>query len=203
VLSTRALAGFLGLSVMLLAAGNNKAAKARRPDSAQAPKAEEPQPPPEDRLGMTPAIACESIAGYEQYVPLAEAALTKDDKLLLYYRPLHYTIVQTGSKFQTHLVQDVRVRKRGDKKVVWSKEKLVDETNEKPEPPTLLCHFNKIALKGLTPGEYDLDIILHDLNSKGPPAEQTFRFKVKPSAPPPAPDAKAEGKTAEEPSARR
>jgi len=202
VLIARDWALALGVLVALLMPGDGKTT-GDPPARPQAPKAEASQEGDEGRLGMSPAVACESVAGYEQYVPLPDATLTKDDKLLVYYRPLRYAVAAVGSKYQAHFVQDVRVRKRGDKTIIWSRDKLFEQKFEGADPPALLCLYNKIALKGLTPGEYDLDIILHDVNSKSPPARQILQFKVKPSASTPAPDAKREGKVSDEPAARR
>jgi hypothetical protein len=98
-------------------------------------------------------------------------------------------------------VQDVRIRKRGDKKVIWSKDNVADYKAETADPPRFLCMYNKIALKALEPGDYDLDIVLHDMNTKGATAEQTLRFKVKPSPPPS--DSKEPDKTLGELDARQ
>ena len=173
----------------LARARGREGSAAQRPDSDESPKVEKSQAPLEVHLSMTPAVACKSIVGYEQYVALPEAVLSKDDKLLIYYCPLGFAIVPVGPKYQAHFVQDVRVRKRGEKTVVWSRDKLVDQKFEGVEPPSVLYLFNRISLKGLTPGDYDLDIILHDVHSKGATAEQTFRFKVKPTAAPPSTEA--------------
>jgi hypothetical protein len=189
----------LGLLVFLLAPESAKQALAQRSDRAQEPK---PEAPADGRLGMSPAVACASIVGYERYVPLPEAVLSEDDKLLIYYCPLRYAIAPVGGVYQVHLVQDVRVRKRGDKTVIWSRDKLFEYKQETPEPPTFLYMFNRISLKGLATGDYDLDIILHDLHSKSPPAQQTLRFKVKQSASEPAPDPQGKREAAEEPAAR-
>jgi hypothetical protein len=131
---------------------------------------------------MSPAVACESITGYEQFVVLKDSALTKDDKLLVYYRASNYTVKKEGKKYQVHLTQDARVRKRGQKEVLWSK-KVVDEKFEFPGVPTTFYLMNKIALQALTPGDYDLDIILRDELAPAPPAQQVLRFTVKPSPP--------------------
>jgi hypothetical protein len=37
---------------------------------------------------------------------------------------------------------------------------------------------NVISLKGLTPGEYDLTLILHDEVAKAPPVKQVVKFRV-------------------------
>jgi hypothetical protein len=162
---------------------------------ARAAAPDQETPTAQKQLTMSPAVVCEKIAGYEDYVLLKDAALTKDDKLLVYYRPSNYTVKKEGDKFQMHLTQDVRVRRRGQKEVLWSK-KVVDEKLEFPGIPTTFYLMNKIAVQALTPGEYDLDIILHDELAQGPPAQQVLRFTVKPSRPSEPAPSEEEKKTA-------
>jgi hypothetical protein len=150
---------------------------------AKDPAPSQESPASEGRLKMSPAVACEAITGYEQFVVLKDSALTKDEKLLVYYRPSNYTVKKEGQKYQVHLAQDVRVRKRGQKEVLWSKEKVVDLKMEFPGVPTTFYLMNKIALQALAPGDYDLDIILRDELTQAPPAQQVLRFTVKPSPP--------------------
>ena len=75
---------------------------------------------------MTPAVACRSIDGYEQYEILPGAALTAEEKLLVYYRPLDYKTVQKDDFFKAHLTQDGQVRRRGEKTVLLRKKSLLD-----------------------------------------------------------------------------
>ncbi|MEO6810784.1 MAG: hypothetical protein ABI353_16840 [Isosphaeraceae bacterium] len=137
---------------------------------------------PSEGLAMTRALACESIKGYQDYVPRPEAALTKDEKLLVYYEPLNYAIEQdkTGM-YRAHFSQDARIRKRGAKIVLWKKDNLLDYEVKGNGPPRKLCLMNTIALKALSPGEYDLDIVLHDRLGDGPPVTQTLKITIKPS----------------------
>ena len=144
-------------------------------------------------LAMSPAVACEKIEGYEHYVEREGAALTKDEKLLVYYRPLNYKVERYKGRYRAHLTQDVRVRRHGAKAVLWKKDRLVDEGYPLPDPSTTLFIKNVIALKALAPGEYDLEIVLHDQLAKGATAVQTLRFQVQPSpATGPAPGGKSE-----------
>jgi hypothetical protein len=140
----------------------------------------------DDRLSMTPAIACEKISGYDEYVPLKEAALTKDEKLLVYYVPLHYRVQKDRGKFRMHFRQEARIRKRGEKKALWSNDHFAEEEREGPVPPNRFYLMNKLTLKDFPPGDYDLDIILHDVLlekelGRQAPAQQVLRFTVKPS----------------------
>src|SRR4051812_19724422 len=76
------------------------------------------------RLGMTTAVAGARVGGYEQYEPLDEPALTADEKLLVYYRPRNFGVERVeGGMYRAHLTEDGRIRRRGKKEVVWSKDK--------------------------------------------------------------------------------
>jgi len=178
-------ASVLALAFLALGldAGQRARPTERRQPDAPAQREQAPSSPAERRLHMTPAVACASIEGFGKYVALQEPAVTKDDKLLVYYEPEQFATEKVDRVDRYHFTQDVRVRRRGQKEVIWSKEKLLDYTGENPQFG--VCLTNKIAVKGLTPGEYDLDIILHDMVGKGQTAEQTLRFRVKPSNPPP------------------
>lgn len=146
--------------------------------------------PPDDgattarpKLDMTPAIACQAVRGYEDYEPLPDATLTKDDKLVVYYRPLGFENIREGRAYRVHLTQDGQIRRRDSKVVLYRKEKLL-EYDAKADRPIEGCYIKCIiSLKGLAPGDYSLDITLHDEGSKGPPAKQTLKFKVVPVAP--------------------
>lgn len=156
-------------------------------------------PPDEDdgSFGLTEPVACRDINGYEDFVVLPGAALTADEKLLVYFRPRHYKSAPAGAKFEVHLTQDGRIRRRGEKAVLWSKSKLLDYSVRTDTPPQFIYLRNTIALKGLKPGEYDFDIVLRDEVAQTTPAVRTLPFRVLPSPaasaparaddPPPAP----------------
>lgn len=136
----------------------------------------------DEPLAMTEAVVCESIDGYEDYVARDEPALTKDEKLLIYYRPLHYKIEPyKKSKHRAHLTQDVRIRRKGEKTALWKKDDVVDYEVKVDDPPTRIYLTNTISLKYLKPGEYELDLILKDQVGEGAAARQSVPFRVKPS----------------------
>ena len=112
------------------------------------------------RLRMTPAVACRSIDGYEQYEILPAAALTAEEKLLVYYRPLDYKTLQEDDFFKAHLTQDGQVRRRGEKTVLLRKKSLLDYEPKSRQPLGPICLRNSFSLKGLPPGDYEYDIIL-------------------------------------------
>lgn len=131
-----------------------------------------------DALTTTPAVACRSIDGYESYEVLPDATLTADEKLLVYYRPLNYRVEKVDGSYHVHLIQDGQIRKRGEKSVRLRKEKLLEYDFRVNSPPNPVYLRNTVALKGLKPGEYEYDIILHDKLAEGPPAVRTLPFRV-------------------------
>ncbi len=132
-------------------------------------------------LRMSKAIVCSSIDGYESYKKQPGAALTSDEKLLVYYRPLGYKTAFVDGTYQAHFTQDGQVRKRGEKAILREKKKLLDCTAKEDLPPENLFLRNSVSLKGLPPGEYDFTIILHDEIAQGPPTTQVVRFRIVPA----------------------
>ena len=137
---------------------------------------DEPERP---RLKMTAAIACSKIDGYEQYEPLEDAAVSADEKLLLYYKPLNFHVERVGAAYRASLTQDFRIRKRGEKMVLRRKDDMLKYEPKTKQPPANLYITNTISLKGLPPGEYDLDLILHDRVGDAATATQVVQFRVK------------------------
>jgi hypothetical protein len=132
-------------------------------------------------LAMSPAVVCLSIDGQGNYETLPDAALTSEEKLLVFYRPLNYHVDHDNSTYHIHLVQDGQVRARGSKGVLIAKMKMIDEDWKGREPPAPRYIRSLVALKGLRPGDYEFDITLHDLLAPGEPtARQTLPFKVVP-----------------------
>src|SRR5271154_3640918 len=78
----------LGSSLSLFPAGYGQESKSAKSDrGGAATTAQE-----ETSLRMTPGVVCRSIAGYEDYEPLPEAAQTAEEKLLIYFRPSGHRI---------------------------------------------------------------------------------------------------------------
>jgi hypothetical protein len=175
--------------------------------ASSAHRAAEPRACGDDRddgsFSLTEPIACKEIKGYEDYVVLPGAALTADEKLLVYFRPRHYKSSRVGGKCEAHLTQEGRIRRRGEKAVLWSKQKLVDYQVKTDDPPQFIYIRDTISLKGLKPGEYDFDIVLHDEVGRSAPAVRTLPFRVIPSPRPPDGDARSEnggpGRSSEKP----
>src|SRR4051794_7952723 len=57
------------------------------PGAGPGPSGRAPRADAENELRMTPAVACRSIEGFEDYEPLPDPALTSGEKLLIYYPP--------------------------------------------------------------------------------------------------------------------
>lgn len=129
-------------------------------------------------LTMSRAVACRSITGFENFEILPFATLTADEKLLIYYRPLRYQVARLGNLNHIHLTQDGQIRRRGEKSVLVRKEKLLDYEFKDDAPVGQVYLRNTISLKGLKPGEYEFDIILHDKLTKSNVARQTLLFRV-------------------------
>ena len=130
-------------------------------------------------FGFTQPIACKEINGYERFVPLPDAALTSEDKLLVYFRPRHFKTIRKGNDYEAHFTEDARVRRRGEKVPLWSKKNLLDYTAKGTSPTLPVSLRNTIAIKGLRPGEYVLEIVLRDEVSRGAPAHGTLNFTIR------------------------
>jgi hypothetical protein len=140
----------------------------------------------EDGLSMTPPVACLSIDGYERYEKLPGAALTSEEKLQIYYRPLNYKIVHQGDEYLAHFTQDGQIRRRGKKAVLRRKQNILDYEAKSPRPPHQIFLKNSVPLKGLPVGAYEYDITLRDENNPGASVTQSLVFRVIPPALPKA-----------------
>ncbi len=150
-----------------------------------------PDPPPalsepatgaKPGLSMTDAVACLSVDKQGNYELLPGAALSNEEKLLVYYRPLNYQLDHDGTNYHIHLVQDGQIRARGEKTVLLSKRKMIDEDWKGRQPLQSVFLRNLVGLKKLPPGDYEFDIILHDLLAPGKPtARQSLPFRIVPA----------------------
>jgi hypothetical protein len=168
---------WLGLSLSVDARSGENQARSRRAGRTSAKQTA----PQRASLRMSKAVVCTSIDGYDSYKKLPGAALTSDEKLLVYYEPINYKTAFVDDSYQAHFTQDGQVRKRGEKAVLREKFKLLDCTAKGELPPQNLFLRNTVSLKGLPPGEYDFTIILHDEIAKGPPVTQVVRFRIVPA----------------------
>ena len=179
------------LAVVTFLADSSHAQRKPRPGPAHPGPIQVPESADatEPTLTMTLPVACSEIRGYEDFQILPDAALTSDEKLLVYYRPLNYHTEHTGATYHIHLVQDGQVRRRGQKAVLLFKTKMVDYDWKSQQPDNPVYIRNTFSLKGLKPGEYDFDIILRDMLAPGEPVtKQTLEFQVIPAALPVEPN---------------
>jgi hypothetical protein len=174
------------LVTLFTAAGTGHAQRKSKPSTAhpgppQLSVTDQSDPP---ALTIAAAVVCSEVKGYEDFEPLPDAALTSEEKLLVYYRPLHYLTDRTGSSNHIHLVQDGQIRRKGEKGVLFTKSKMIDYDWKSQEQDNPVYMRSTYSLKGLKPGEYEFDIILHDLLAPGEPtARQSLPFRVIPPAP--------------------
>ena len=149
------------------------------------------QEPTASLFDVTEPIGCKVVRGYEDYEPLDAAEVARDQKLLLYTRPSGYQINEAEGRYRAHLVEDVQVRRPGKKKVVWSRKRIIDFKAEDDQPPRRLYLATTIGVKGFEPGEYEIDLALHDALGGGSPIVRTYHCRVTPSR------AKEQGKRAD------
>lgn len=134
-------------------------------------------------LATTDPLVCKQVRGFRDYDKRDPPELTSDEKLLIYFEPLHYTIGRTesGEKYRAHLVVDAILRRKGQKKPLLAEDRIIDYKPESTDPPTSLYLSATIALKGLSPGEYEVELLLKDgLASARMPVRKTIPFKIIP-----------------------
>jgi hypothetical protein len=133
-------------------------------------------------LSLTDPVACRSIAGYDDYDALDEASLTKDEKLMVYIRPMNYEFEREGERFTAHLVEDVNIRRKGQKKVFWARKGVLDYKAESEMPPDHIYLGTTISLKQLPVGEYTAEVVVRDklrpADDKDAVASKTLTFRV-------------------------
>jgi hypothetical protein len=161
-------------------------------------KAQEPSKDKPPKLDMSKAVACKKVEAYEKFEPLPDASLTSEDKLQVYYRPLEYKVEavekpKPGYRYRARFSQDVRIRKKGGKTILMKKDKIIEFDPAFEDPTERLYMVNNVGLKGLPPGDYELDIILRDELTPGSSATQTMAFTIIPT--PKAVPEKPEGPT--------
>jgi hypothetical protein len=131
---------------------------------------------------MSPGVVCRSINGYANFEPLPGAALTSEEKLLVYIRPLGFMTELVEGAYRAHLVPDFQIRRRGQKAILREKKNLFEYKPSGPEPPRQLYFKLQVGLKGLSPGDYNLTVILHDEIANAVPATQVVKFRIVPPA---------------------
>ncbi|HEU5115313.1 MAG TPA: hypothetical protein VFT74_01415 [Isosphaeraceae bacterium] len=143
------------------------------------------EPAPKDDAAVEPGltlsepIACRNIKGYEDYEPLDEPELTKDEKLFIYLRPFDHTIEDAeDGKFHVHLAEDVNIHRKGQKRVLWGKKNIIDYDKTVDYPPRNLYLGSIVSLKELPVGEYTAEIFVHDQLKKNETKIAKLDFRV-------------------------
>lgn len=148
-------------------------------------------------LEMSKAVACKRIEAYEKYTLLPDASLTSDEKLQVYYRPLHFKVVpvekaKPGHRYRAKFSQDGRIRRKGEKTILMKKDLILEYEPTFDAPDQQIYLVNNVGLKGLLPGDYEYDIILRDALEPNSSVTQTLSFTILPT-PKVEPPPKTEG----------
>jgi len=149
------------------------------PTSASTP----PVPPEKSALAMSPAVACLRVEGLDQYTLLPEATLTSADKLKVYFRPLNYkfeTDLTKKSPYRARFVEDGQIRRKGEKAAIAKEDKLLEYETRFDSADYRIYLVNTIGLESFKPGEYELDITLHDMIDGQATAKQSISFRIIP-----------------------
>ena len=133
---------------------------------------------PAPTLEMSKPVACRIISGHNDYQALEDPSVSLDEKLLIYTNVTGYTVRQEKAKFQVHLVQDVNLRKQGEKRVIWGRKKIIDFLGEDDVRPDHIYLGTTIGVKHLKPGSYQAELILTDQFNPEQTHRQTIDFKV-------------------------
>lgn len=135
-----------------------------------------------ETFSMSPAVICETVTGYEDYVPRPAPEVRLGEKLRIYYRVEGHTVDEKEGRFRIHLVQDAIVRRKGSKRAYMTKKNFTEFRYDDPEPPGEPYFENTLELRNAPPGEYELEVILWDKLSPDTKSRQLVPFRVKESA---------------------
>jgi hypothetical protein len=138
--------------------------------------------PPKSDFRITKPIIVTKVTGYKDFEASTDNRLTPDDKLTIYYEPTNHIIEKTKDGYRALFAQDGRLRKKGGKTAVWQKEKMFTYEAKNKIPPREIYLKTDMSLKSLPPGEYELDLTLHDGLAKPPALVMgTVAFEVIPA----------------------
>jgi hypothetical protein len=120
----------------------------------------------DDSLRMSKPVLCRKVHGFASFEEWPGTTFTADDKLMIYSEPSGYKIERKPEGYRAHLVEDVQLRKKGDKATIWKKENMLEYEAKSKTPPYQIYLRTDLAIKGLPPGDYELDLTLRDRLSK-------------------------------------
>ena len=98
----------------------------------------------------------------------------------MYLRPHGFQTEKVDGKVVGHLTADGELRS-AVKRTCFAKKRRCSTTSPCAiGHPELVYLRSSVSLKGLSPGDYELTIILHDVLAKGATTSQAVKFKVIP-----------------------
>ena len=125
-----------------------------------------------------PVALTKQAEGYRDYEELDPVERKNGQTLWIYVEPTNHTIQKVDDLYETHLVEDVEVRRAGQERAVWSKKSLIDYHPTGPERLTSIYLLSSIELEGLKPGHYEAEVIVHDRLKESETARATLKFKI-------------------------
>lgn len=140
---------------------------------------------PPRRPDMTDPAICLIVRGFRDFDAFDEPVptLSRDEKLQIYYEPFNYLIVRDSDDgpYRAHLVQDIRIRRTGNPRTLQSEKGVIDYAPRSNDPPSATYLHTTLSLKEFPPGEYEIDVILHDrLAEDSAESVRTLPFRVTP-----------------------
>lgn len=140
---------------------------------------------------LTKAVLCTEVRGYRDFDRMAEPKLTRDDKLLIYCEPSGFSVerVKPDQGYRAHLTSSGRIRRRGKKEKLFERKDLLDYDVTAAFPPKRIYLKTSLQIKGLSPGDYEFDLIVNDALDETNSVTQVVPFTVIVSKPAPVPKA--------------
>ena len=135
---------------------------------------------------MSKAVACKKVEGFEKFIAPARRRPHQRGQAhrLLPAAPLQGRAGQeaeAGHRYRAKFSQDGRIRRKGEKTVLMKKDQLLEYEPFFETPTERIYLVNTIGLKGLPPGDYEFDIILHDGLDEGSTSTQSVPFTIIPT----------------------
>lgn len=136
------------------------------------------------KLELAEPIACSRIDGFDDYDALDVAVTKRSQKLLVYLRPSGVTYREAGGEYEVHLVLDVNLRRKGQKKILLGRKKVIDYETLCEQSGKPIYLGVSLGVKEFPPGEYEADLIVHDRLGESKPALRTLAFRIEADSPP-------------------
>ncbi len=130
-------------------------------------------------LKMSKPVVCLKVHGFGSFEEWPDAKLTPDDKLTIYYEPSGFRTEKTKDGYRALFSEDGRLRKKGSKDAIWKNDDMFKYEATKKFPPYQVYLKTDVSIKALAPGEYELDLTLHDrLDKRDVALTKTVAFTV-------------------------